>query len=241
MRWGRHKREAPSFQLGKRLTRIIRGDINEWRTFRYMPPLEFVGELGFQYVKGEPMADAYCGPCKDAGYGNIIAHYHSHRHPQTGQLIPAKCHYHHFNMPIPASVSGKAPLVAGPYSPPEKAAEIQSTTETEKDMYKPLPKQPVGAKCACGCGTLLNGSKWRYVRGHRPAGASHHKKEILKDTDIVVQKPVPASVILDRANKSGSQAIIVKDVLISETFIDAYWKRLTLDEKIDAIFGEMIS
>lgn len=35
------------------------------------------------------------------------------------------------------------------------------------------PTKRVGAKlCECGCGKVNYSSKWRYLRGHRPVGAS---------------------------------------------------------------------
>src|SRR5690242_7056614 len=39
----------------------------------------------------------YCGPCKDMGRGQIVAHYAADKR----RGVPAKCYYHHFNKPLP--------------------------------------------------------------------------------------------------------------------------------------------
>jgi hypothetical protein len=194
---------------------------------------------------------AYCEPCKQEGRGLIVAHYQAYRDSHSGQTIPAMCFYHRRGMKPPEIAP--APREPGEASEQlrratreipraETGAGVDYSAEPEDEIARPTPPTKTapaesGSRkednamdpklCACGCGEELNpGSPWNFKRGHKPkrngaaATAPAARKSRVSPPRKSISKPAAPKA------ESG-----VATICVSEKHLDAYWLKLSLEDK----------
>lgn len=225
-------RGTSRFPLSQRLTLRVRLEINASRVHDGLPPLKWIGELGFLY-EGRKMTQELCGPCKDLGY-TVIAHYQgkSASASRDGKSTPPKCYYHHFDMPLPRSITGK--------DSPTKERDVIANPEPPK-QYQPAMRQTMKIRegeptkrCACSpdCDKMLRAdSSHNYYMGHR------QKAKIVVAGPIASQvvQSEPSIEVIPTAPVNGSDKTIT--VHVTEKALNHIWDRLTLPEKAKVIFG----
>lgn len=188
-----------------------------------------------------------CEPCKSLGY-TVIAHYQGKPAgaSNSGQRVPPKCYYHHFDMPLPKSVTGQSassPLENEDEERDDEAQPLKQEVPAVKIKGIELTKQ---CRCSPECPVRLRAdSMHNYAKGHKRAAAVAAPVATPKITVPVLQAipevvegatqniSVPLDVAIYEAKEEKTIAVNV-----SERFLDHTWGHLSLEQKAELLFGK---